>query len=294
MFTSTKACPTFEYDTLTRFLTKYSYLLGAVLIGGGLFLGFFGNKFVNFVIGLVGFLVASVVLLKTAFWGVEKSNKTPEEWVMWVVFAACLLLAGFVGSLLVKARKVGISILAGWGGVLLGLMLTTTLVISNNYIHWGIVVVSAGACAYAAFKLERMAIMLATAFIGSYLSVRGVSLYAGGFPNESSLQYELQTGTLDWSTFPKSFYGYLAGIVFLMLVSFMFQRKHDISEQKRILALSENNMLLNNEDKLTYDDLTPEQKRKITKDQFKKMTKEQKREFLEAEKAHIAQVNNMV
>ena len=53
-------------------------------------------------------------------------------------------------------------------------------------------------------------------------------------------------------------------------------------------------MLLNNEDKLTYEDLTPEQKKKITKDQFKKMTKEQKKEFLNAENAHIAKVNNMV
>ena len=230
MYTSAKGCPTFEYDTLTRFLTKYSFLLGAVLIVGGLFLGFFGNKFVNFVIGMVGFLVASVVLLKVAFWGVEKTNKSPEEWVMWVVFAACLVCAAFVGSLLVKARKVGISILAGWGGVLIGFMLTTTFVIENNYLHWGIIVACAGVCAYAAFKTERLVIMLATALIGSYLSVRGVSLYAGGFPNESSLQYELQSGSITWETFPKSFYGYLAGIVVLCLISFMFQTKHDRSE----------------------------------------------------------------
>ena len=64
-------CPTFQYDALTMFLSKYSFLLGAVMIVGGLFLAFFGNKFVNFVIGLVGFFATSVVLIYGAMWVIE-------------------------------------------------------------------------------------------------------------------------------------------------------------------------------------------------------------------------------
>jgi len=38
----------------------------------GLFLAFFGNKFVNFVIALVGFLASFIVVLKVSFWVLEK------------------------------------------------------------------------------------------------------------------------------------------------------------------------------------------------------------------------------
>lgn len=178
---------------------------------------------------------------------------------MWVIFAACLLLAGFVGSLLVKARKLGISILAGWGGVLLGFILTTTFVIESNYIYWAIVGACAIVCAYAAFKIEKLAIMLATALIGGYLFVRGISLYAGGFPNESSLQAELQSGALSWNTFPKSFYGYFAGIIVFTLLSVMYQRKHDMEEQKKIAALEENKKLL----EMDEETMTIEQKKEL-------------------------------
>jgi purine-cytosine permease-like protein len=45
----------------------------------GLFLAFFGNKFVNFVIGLVGFLVSTYILLLASFLVLQKTN--PKEWV---------------------------------------------------------------------------------------------------------------------------------------------------------------------------------------------------------------------
>ena len=186
-FTSKVGCPTFQYDALTMFLTKYSYLLGAILIVGGLFLGFFGNKFVNFVIGLVGFLASSVILLWAAFWIIEKSNKAPEEWVMWATLIGCLVVAGGLGFLLVKSRKVGIAILAGWGGATVGFILTTTFVIESTAAYWGAIAACALVTAFFAFKTEKLVIMLSTALIGAYLCIRGISMYAGGFPNESSL-----------------------------------------------------------------------------------------------------------
>ena len=231
-FTSKMGCPTFQYDALTMFLTKYSFLLGAVLIVGGLFLGFFGNKFVNFVIGLVGFLASAVILLWISFWVIEQANKAPEEWVMWVTLAVCLLLAGGIGFLLVKSRKIGIAIVAGWGGATLGFILTTTFVVESTPGYWGIIAACAVVCAFFAFKTEKLVIMLATALIGAYLSIRGISMYAGGFPNESSLHAELQSGAITWDTFPKTFYAYFAGIVVLSIISFFYQRKHNRSEHK--------------------------------------------------------------
>lgn len=227
LYTSAKGCPTFQYDALTMFLSKYSFLLGAVMIVGGLFLAFFGNKFVNFVIGLVGFIASSVVFLYVAMWVVETANSTPKEWVIWTVLGVCLILGGLVGFLLVKSRKVGITILAGWGGATIGFILSTTFVIESTAAYWGVIVGCVIVCAFFAFKTEKKVIMLATALIGAYLIIRGISMYAGGFPNENALHSELKSGAITWETFPKTFYAYFAGIIVLAGISFMYQRKHD-------------------------------------------------------------------
>jgi hypothetical protein len=44
------------------------------MIALGLFLAFFGNKFLNVVIGLVGFLATAVVLILGSFWVLQKAN----------------------------------------------------------------------------------------------------------------------------------------------------------------------------------------------------------------------------
>ena len=223
-------CPVFEYDKLTQFLSKYSYLFGVFLIIGGLFLALNGNKFVNLVIGLVGFLAFSVVLLNLSFYGLAMNNNQTEEWILWVLFAVCLLVGAFIGSMLVKAKKIGIAILAGWGGVTLGFILTTSFVISSTYLYYGVIAVCAFVCFYAAFKIERFVIMVASSFVGSYLFIRGISLYAGGFPTEGSLHAELESGALDWKTFPKTYYAYFAAIIVCSLISLVYQRKHDKEE----------------------------------------------------------------
>lgn len=52
-FKSKKGCPTFQYGILAQFISKYSYLLGAVMIVFGLLLAFCGNKFLTIVISIV-------------------------------------------------------------------------------------------------------------------------------------------------------------------------------------------------------------------------------------------------
>ena len=222
MYKSAKGCPTFKYDTLTMFLTKYSYLLGVVFIVMGLFLAFFGNKFVNFVIGLVGFLASSTFLLSASFWVLEQTNASPPDYTQWIILGVSLLLGGLIGYLLVKSRKIGVAIMAAWGGATVGFILTTTFVIENTGVYWATIVGCAIVAAFLAFKTEKIVIMLATAHIGSYLAIRGISMYAGGFPNESSLRLELQSGALTWNTFPKTFYAYFAGIIVLSIISFWY------------------------------------------------------------------------
>ena len=151
---------------------------------------------------------------------------------MWVTLGVCVVAGVGIGFLLVKSRKTGVAILAAWGGVTLGFILSATFVIENIYAEWGIIIGCAVVCAFFAFKSEKLVIMCATAHIGAYLTIRGISMYAGGFPNEASLHSELKSGALTWETFPKTFYAYFAGIIVLSGISFWYQRKHNKSEHK--------------------------------------------------------------
>lgn len=129
VYDSPYGCPVFSLSQVSRFFYKYSYLFGAVLIVAGAFLAFFGNKFVNIVI----FMVASfaVLIIGSALFINLALDKVSEEWVIWVSFIVIALIAAGVGALLVKFRKYGIALFAGWGGVMLGFVVTTTFAVGN-------------------------------------------------------------------------------------------------------------------------------------------------------------------
>jgi hypothetical protein len=47
-------------------------------------------------------------------------------------------------------RKLGIAILAGWGGVTVGFILTTTIVLESEAAYWAIIIGCAAVCAFLA------------------------------------------------------------------------------------------------------------------------------------------------
>lgn len=154
-----------------------------MLIIAGLFLCFLGNKFVNVVIFLVGALAVIVVLASIFFNFAMK--KVKEEWAKWLVFVAIGIAGCVVGFFLVKFRKVGVGLLAAWGGVMIGFIITSTFVVSNDIAYYCIIVACAIVCFLIAFKIEMYVVIVLTAFMGSYGVIRGISLYAGHFPNEA-------------------------------------------------------------------------------------------------------------
>ena len=114
---------------------------------------------------------------------------------------------------------------------MVGLIITTTFVVGSKAAYWSIIIGCGAAMAITAFFIEKKVIMFVTSFSGSYFLIRGISLYAGGFPNESELHKEIQSGAIDWQSFDKAFYGYMAGIVVLTILSLYFQVKHDVKDK---------------------------------------------------------------
>ena len=151
----------------------------------GFFLCFFGNKFVNLVIFLVVAL-ASLVVCGSLFFQFALF-KVKAEWAKWLSLVGIVALSVFLGWVVMRARKYGIGLVAAWGGVMIGFIITTAFVIGPAWAYYLILVACAVLCFWIAIKIEKTVVILMTAFIGAYALVRGVSLYAGGFPSETEL-----------------------------------------------------------------------------------------------------------
>jgi hypothetical protein len=100
----------------------------------GLLLAFAGNKFVNVTIFAICSVAVTCVGLFFTFTIIDKLNYNPKSYVEWIIVAVFVLLGMAVGALLAKLRKIGISIMAAWGGVMIGFLLTTMFVNKNVYV----------------------------------------------------------------------------------------------------------------------------------------------------------------
>ena len=178
-------CPSVSVSKFIAFMMKYQYIWGAVAIVLGIFLAFFGNKFVNVMLYIIGtlvcFLAASALFFKLFL------HKTAKVWVQWLMIAIIFVFSNLFGYICVKFRKWGLALIAGWGGVMLGLAITTAFFVASEVARWCIWVGLAIVCFLVTLYAEKKAIMILTSFIGSYSLIRGISFYAGGFPNEFDL-----------------------------------------------------------------------------------------------------------
>lgn len=59
--------------------------------------------------------------------------------------------------------------------------------------------------------------------VGSYILIRGVSFYFGGYPNEFEVAEELKTGALD--KIPNSFYVYVGFMLLFLGFGVYHQRR---------------------------------------------------------------------
>jgi uncharacterized membrane protein HdeD (DUF308 family) len=180
-------------NPLVKWLSSNGYVFGAVLIIVGIFVGLFGKPLFKPTICIVGTLV--FVVLSTLFIFSVFFNRSTANWVGWVVFAVCLLLGGIVGLILAKLSRLGVGVLAGWGGFCLGLITYNAFMYKadngKKIVFWIWCLSIAIVAGVLSIFLFNHALIIATSLVGSYAFVRGISMYAGGFPNEMELVEEL-------------------------------------------------------------------------------------------------------
>jgi len=157
-----------------------------------------------------------------------------EDWQQWLFAGIVLAIACATGWGIMRLRKWGIGVVAGWGGVMIGFVLTAAFLIKNIWAYYATIAACAGICFYIAIKVEKTVIIIMTSFIGAYTMVRGVSFYLGGFPNEMELRAELADGIIDWNNYDKKFFYYLGGMAAATLIGIFFQRSKEAKLNKSL------------------------------------------------------------
>lgn len=221
--TSKTACPIFTANALIQFVDEYAWFFGIGFIAIGLFLAFLGRKIFNATLFIItAIIVAGLILF--IFYATFLEDST-AAWVGWTVLGFAVLLGLVAGFLMVKFEKFGAALVAGWGGFCLGVLLNETVLYlaTSAVLFWCVNIGLALICAILGFVLLDQTVILATAFIGSYMTMRGIGIMAGGFPNEYVLINMIESGAID--NIDPVFYAYLAGIVVLTILASIVQFK---------------------------------------------------------------------
>ena len=221
-------CPKFDLNALWTFLDEYSYIWGVLFIVGGIFLCFFGRKLFKaaiFMVTAIFTVFAILLLFYTTF-----LEDTTEAWVGWTVLACSILIGLVAGFFMMKLERIGAALLAGWGGFLLGVMLNEMVLYlaESQAVFWCVSIGCGIAAAVLSFFFYEHVLINMTAFGGAYMLIRGISFYAGGFPNEFTLAEELKAG--DTSAMDNWFYLYMACIVITAIIGSIVQYKTNKKE----------------------------------------------------------------
>jgi uncharacterized membrane protein len=203
------ACPAFDANAFWTFAAKYWFIWGIIYIIIGAFINFFGRIMIKPTVFLTSFIVvtfAQLFILYSLFMHHERAN-----WANWLVLAVCSIIGLLCAYLLVKSLKYGLALLGGGTGGALGLLVCGAFNISHPAAFWGILVALALIFTLITFKGSDQFMIFSTALFGSYMMVRGISLYAGGYPNEFEIMEEIKAGAIE--KVPNSFYAYFAFII---------------------------------------------------------------------------------
>lgn len=131
-----------------------------------------------------------------------------------------LAIGGAVGYWSYKfSKKFAVSLIAAWCGIVLGV----TLIKLAKLRFTGASVVGSilGGIAgfYIGLKTRRLVKSVGTALIGSFLFVRGIGAYAGGYPSET----DLRTATADPTGVNNAIVAYFGGFVVMTIGCSVFQ-----------------------------------------------------------------------
>jgi hypothetical protein len=244
--THAAGCPTLEFSGFIQYLSGHPWIIAAILFAFGITACFFGGLLFDWVVaslaGIMTFLV--VALMCNAIGGfkaIESGSVASAGRV--IVAILCFLLsigAGVAAGWFVKkTSKIALGVLGGVGGFFLAFLfyglIFAKFVTQSQWLLWVIICIGVIGGSILVFRFKEGLVVALTAAVGAYIAMRGISLVAGGYPDEFTMFSQMSSGDFD---LPNAFYAYLAGIVALTVGGIFFQRYRGYHKMAQVSSSS--------------------------------------------------------
>ena len=147
-----------------------------------------------FIVGMITTVFVLLLLFYVFFLPTDT-----DEWVFWTVIGAAVLIGILIGLLFAKLSRIGLFLIGCWGGAVLGLLLSEAVLYKTDNLValWVPVGVLGLLIGVLSFKWYKGIVILATSLLGAFLFVRGIAVFAGGYPNEFTIYTEIRDGAID-------------------------------------------------------------------------------------------------
>jgi len=168
---------------------------------------------------MIGVLTATFVSCIFFYAVYANATTDPKEFFYWLGGG---VVAGIVlGCILCKKQKAGVALLAGWGGITLGLMVDEMFVYRFGYSWSSYACMMAGASltGWAVTKWYDQMIIACTALIGAYLITQGAAFYLGSTFNVFTAAKLVQAGLYD--QIDQMYLFYCGGFLILALMGYL-------------------------------------------------------------------------
>ena len=190
-FTGKEACASLDLSAIWDFFDENTWLWGTIFIVAGALVCFFGRIFFKATVFFATTLLVAAGILLLFYTTFLKS--TTEDWVAWTVLISSVLIGCVAGFFAIKLERLGAALLAGWGGFMVGALINEIALykVGSTALFWCVCIGCAIVAAILTFVIFDHVLIIMTSFAGAYSFWRGISLFAGGFPNEFTLAQEI-------------------------------------------------------------------------------------------------------
>ncbi|KAG7382840.1 hypothetical protein PHYPSEUDO_004291 [Phytophthora pseudosyringae] len=202
-------------------------IAAVIAIVGGAAMATCGYKLLRPTMFACGFLVGGYIVSAIVQYIVD--GHSYERTAFWVAF----LIGGLiVGSLVVSIYNAGIFLIGAAGGVFLASIVNASFGyrIYPNDPTTGLLILAIVlglVCGLLAFKIERLAIIVATALVGAVVLVNGAGYFIGDFPKLTAIKdyrYKDEDGDYVYDI-PKEWWGYLVAMLVAFVLGLAIQIK---------------------------------------------------------------------
>ena len=227
-FTTYYACPVINFYRIWKFISDNYIVFAVILIVVGLTVTFVGNKFLTVTVFIV--VIISFVIIIDGIIFTYIIPETVKNWVIWMILAITAVVGAVVAFFVAKYKDKVLGIIFGFiCGFYLGQFIFSLVA---NIVSWHplivhilIVVVCIIIMCVLGYFFMTYFIIISTSIIGAYLSIRGVSVLCGHFPNLSTIMDLASSGEKEQlkKLFTWRVYLYLASMVILAVLGVFVQ-----------------------------------------------------------------------